>query len=156
MKLSELKNKLESLQEIKFELPNGTFVPNHFHVTEVGKVSKHFIDCGGKLRTEEKINFQLWNANDYDHRLHPEKLIQIIELAEEALQLHDLEIEVEFQGETIQTFGLAFHNNHFSLTTKQTACLAEDACGIPPSEEKPKISLSTLSNSSCEPGSGCC
>lgn len=156
MKLSEIKTILSKLTEIKFELPNRAFVPEHFHVTEVGKVSKHFIDCGGTVRKEEKINFQLWNADDYNHRLHPEKLIHIIELSEKTLQLEDLEIEVEFQGDTIQTFGLEFNDKHFVLTTKQTACLAEDACGIPPKEEKPKISLSTLSNSSCSPDGGCC
>ncbi len=72
MKLSEVKNKLNHLDKIFFQLPNGELVPSHFHVTEVGKVSKHFIDCGGTVRDEEVVNFQLWNANDYDHRLHPE------------------------------------------------------------------------------------
>ena len=27
-------------------LPDGDFVPAHFHVTEVGRVQKDFIDCG--------------------------------------------------------------------------------------------------------------
>ena len=72
MKLSEIKNELQKLTSIAFQLPNGELVPSHFHVTEVGKVTKHFIDCGGTVRQEEVINFQLWEANDYDHRLHPE------------------------------------------------------------------------------------
>ena len=80
MKLSEIKNHLISLETIAFKLPNGALVPSHFHVTEVGIVSKHFIDCGGTLRQEKVVNFQLWEANDYDHRLHPEKLLSIIEL----------------------------------------------------------------------------
>lgn len=46
MKLSEFKSELQQLNTFAFQLPNGSFVPNHFHVTEVGKVSKHFIDCG--------------------------------------------------------------------------------------------------------------
>ena len=68
MKLSEIKSELKKLSQIAFQLPNGDLVPNHFHVTEVGKITKHFIDCGGTVRTEEVINFQLWEANDYDHR----------------------------------------------------------------------------------------
>ena len=76
MKLSEIKTKLNQLETIAFKLPNGTLVPNHFHVTEVGKVTKNFIDCGGTVRHEEVVNFQLWNANDYDHRLHPEKTLK--------------------------------------------------------------------------------
>jgi hypothetical protein len=39
-------------------------VPEHFHVTEVGVVTKDFIDCGGTVRHEKVANFQLWDAND--------------------------------------------------------------------------------------------
>ena len=85
MKLSEIKAILRKADVLQFELPGGNLVPGHFHVTEVGKVTKHFIDCGGTERLEEVINFQLWNANDYDHRIHPEKLIHIIELSEKFL-----------------------------------------------------------------------
>ena len=95
MKLSEVKNRLKDLETIAFQLPNGELVPSHFHVTEVGKVTKHFIDCGGTVRNEEVVNFQLWNANDYDHRLHPEKLVNIIELSERVLEIGDLEVEVD-------------------------------------------------------------
>ena len=108
MKLSEVKIVLQALETIGFQLPNGALVPNHFHVTEVGKITKHFIDCGGTVRNEEVVNFQLWNANDYDHRLHPEKLLNIIELSEKVLEIEDLEIEVEYQSDTIGKFGLEF------------------------------------------------
>ncbi len=156
MKLSEVKNHLRQLERISFTLPNGESVPGHFHVTEVGKISKHFIDCGGTVRNEEVVNFQLWNANDYDHRLHPEKLLKIIELSERILSLGDLEIEVEYQGETIQKFGLGFDGVNFLLTGKHTDCLAKDTCGIP--TEKPKLKLSELQQSAscCSPNSGCC
>jgi hypothetical protein len=87
MKLSELKTILAEVNTIAFELPNGSLVPSHFHVTEVGKVTKHFIDCGGTIRNEEVANFQLWSADDYDHRLHPEKLVDIIALSESKLGL---------------------------------------------------------------------
>ncbi|MAD97111.1 MAG: hypothetical protein CMB99_07290 [Flavobacteriaceae bacterium] len=154
MKLSEVKQALNNLETIGFQLPNGELVPAHFHVTEVGKITKHFIDCGGTVRNEEVVNFQLWNANDYDHRLHPEKLINIIELSEKVLQLDDLEIEVEYQGTTIQKFGMDFNGQHFLLTTKHTDCLARTECGVP--AEKPRVRLSTLQSNSCAPGSGCC
>jgi hypothetical protein len=155
MKLSEIKNQLQQLETIAFQLPNGELVPNHFHVTEVGKITKHFIDCGGTVRKEEVVNFQLWNANDYDHRLHPEKLMHIIELSEKTLGIEDLEIEVEYQADTIGKFGLDFDGKNFVLTTKQTDCLAKDNCGIP--TEKPKLQFSDIpTGNSCEPGSGCC
>ena len=53
MKLSEIKKELNELTTIAFQLPDGELVPNHFHVTEIGKVTKHFIDCGGTIRNEE-------------------------------------------------------------------------------------------------------
>lgn len=155
MKLSEIKDHLNKLDQITFMLPNGELVPTHFHVTEVGKISKHFIDCGGTIRKEDVINFQLWNANDYNHRLHPEKLVHIIELSEKVLGLEDLEIEVEYQGDTIGKFGLDFDGSNFLLTTKQTDCLAKENCGIP--AEKPKRKLAEINNEPCcSPDGNCC
>ena len=155
MTLSEIKSALSSLDRIAFRLPDGQFVPGHFHVTEVGKVTKDFIDCGGKVRHEERVNFQLWEADDYDHRLHPEKLVHIIQLSEKALGIGDLEIEVEYQGDTIGKYGLDFDGINFLLIAKQTDCLAREKCGIP--TEKQKTELSALSTAArCEPGSGCC
>lgn len=155
MTLSEFNSQLASLKEIGFQLPNGSFVPPYFHVTEVGKVSKHFIDCGGTTRTESVVNFQLWSSTDYDHRLHPEKLQAIIAMAQNTLGIEDLPIEVEYQGQTIEKFGLEYNGSHFLLTQKMTDCLAKDNCGIP--EQKPKKILSEVQNSNaCAPGSGCC
>jgi len=151
MKLSEIKTILKKAVQIQFELPDGELVPRHFHVTEVGKVTKHFIDCGGTVRNEEVANFQLWNANDYDHRLHPNKLLNIIELSEKVLNMGDLEIEVEYQGETIGKYGLDFDGWNFLLTSKQTDCLARENCSIP--EDK---SEETQADSCCSPNSGCC
>lgn len=96
MKLSEIKEILPTLDNVEFQLENGTFVPEHFHVTEVGQITKKFIDCGGVIRTEKVINFQLWNANDFEHRLKPTKLLNIIKLSEEKLGMQDAEIEVEY------------------------------------------------------------
>ena len=155
MKLSEIKNHLSQLSSIAFKLSDGSLVPSHFHVTEVGKITKHFIDCGGTVRNETVVNFQLWNANDYNHRLHPEKLLDIINLSEKVLGIEDLDIEVEYQGTTIEKFGLEFDGTNFILTTKQTDCLAKDQCGVP--AEKPKLKLADLNNQPCcSPDGNCC
>jgi hypothetical protein len=156
MKLSEVKKQLNTLENISFVLDNGTYVPEHFHVTEIGLITKKFIDCGGKIRNENVVNFQLWNANDFEHRLKPKKLLDIIELSEKILGIEDYEIEVEYQSETIGKYDLGFNGTDFTLLNKQTACLAEDQCGIP--KEKQKIQLSEISNQSncCTPGGSCC
>ncbi|MEN8703417.1 MAG: DUF6428 family protein [Polaribacter sp.] len=155
MKLSEIKTHLKELKTIGFLLPNGELVAPHFHVTEVGRVKKDFIDCGGKVRSESVINFQLWEEQDYDHRLHPEKLLTIIELSEKIFEFDDLEIEIEYQGkETIGKYNLDFDGKNFLLISKLTACLALNSCGIP--AEKPRIKISDIQNNVCAPGSGCC
>ncbi len=157
MKLSEFKKHLSEVTELNFVLPNKQFVPKHFHVTEVGQITKHFIDCGGTIRDEKTVNFQLWQAGDFDHRLAPQKLNDIIALSEKKLGVEDAEIEVEYQSDTIGKYGLEFNGANFQLTTKQTNCLASDSCGIP--ADKLKVSLSDMQNnkqSCCTPGSGCC
>ncbi|RYF24730.1 MAG: hypothetical protein EOO42_05160, partial [Flavobacteriales bacterium] len=113
MILSEVKNVLNTVETVNFKLEDGTMVPAHFHVTEVGAVSKHFIDCGGVERTEKKVNFQLWDANDFEHRLKPTKLLNIIALSEKVLGLEDLEIEVEYQSTTIGKYSLSFDGKDF-------------------------------------------
>ena len=113
MKLSTFKDILKTKIAIGFELPDGQLVPGHFHVTEVGQIDKRFIDCGGTLRQEKVVSFQLWEADDYDHCLHPDKLVSIIELSEKALDIEDLEIEVEYQGATIGKYGLDYKDDNF-------------------------------------------
>lgn len=132
MKLSEVKSLLPALDTLVFKLPNGETVPQHFHVTEIGGIDKKFIDCGGTVRTEQKINFQLWHAGDVDHRLQAGKLLNIIRLSEDKLGLTDAEVEVEYQGDTIGKYGLEFTGKEFALTVRSTACLAQDACGVGP------------------------
>lgn len=148
MKLSEIKNYLNSLNSIQFSLPDGTLVPSHFHVTEIGHIQKQFVDCGGSLRKEEVINFQLWTSDDYDHRLSSPKLQSIIQMSEEKLALDDLPIEVEYQGATIGKYDLEFDGEKFLLISTQTDCLAQDKCIVTPAVE--------TAQTQCAPGSGCC
>lgn len=157
MKLSEIKKYLASATGVNFVLQNGEAVPEHFHVTEIGVITKHFIDCGGTVRHEKVANFQLWNANDTDHRLKPQKLLNIIALSEKTLGMEDLEIEVEYQSDTIGKYGLEFQDGRFILTSKHTTCLAKENCGT--SAGKHTLQLNELTNTNqacCSPGGGCC
>ena len=151
MLLSQFLLALNQVEDFRFQTPDGTFVPPHFHITEVGMVHKHFIDCGGTERKESKVNFQLWSSDDFQHRLNPQKAIDIIRLSQQKIQLSDKEIEVEYQGETIGKYSLDFDGVNFLLLTRATDCLAKDNCGIPEKADQ----LST-DNSCCDPASGCC
>lgn len=157
MKLSEIKSHLNHMEALSFMLPDGSFVPENFHVTEVGLITKNFIDCGGTVRRETVVNFQLWeDAGDEDHRLKPAKLLNIMTLSEKVLGIEDFEIEVEYQDRTIGKYDLSFDGERFLLLNKQTACLASDQCGT---SDKKKVSLPQVAdsnNNSCTPGGGCC
>jgi len=150
MYLSTFKNLLSNSKNLTFVLPNGSYIPPHFHLTEVGQSTKNFIDCGGTSREESRINFQLWTANDFDHRLEPEKVLEIICNAEETLGLPDQEIEVEYQSETIGKYGLAHEDGRFILVPLETDCLAKEKCGIP----LPQTIVAEPN--CCSPDSGCC
>jgi len=154
MKLSQFKSHLDTLSKLEFKLPNGEYVAPHYHITEVGQINKKFIDCGGKYREENKISMQLFIADDLDHRLSTKKTRFIVEGCENILGLEDLEVEVEYQGSTIEKYGLEPISDGFNMITTETDCLAKDACGI----DKPKVKLSELSESKavCEPNSNCC
>lgn len=159
MKLSELKSYLSDGGKTSFTLPNGKNVPAHFHVTEVGETTRNFMDCGGTMRQTRTATLQLWTSIDLHHRLEGMKLLNIIELSEKKLGMGDLDVEVEFQGEdTISRYSLAIGENGLSLVGTKTACLAEDACGIPGAKqlltvlEKAKDTAATC----CAPGGGCC
>ena len=92
MNIADFKNTLSTLDELTFVLPSGSYVAPHFHITEVGEITKKYVDCGGTVREEKIANFQLWTADDYDHRLNPQKVIDIIEMAEKEIGLENLEI----------------------------------------------------------------
>ena len=116
-------------------LPDHSFVPAHFHVTEVGRVHKDFIDCGGTVRSTTACVLQVWVAQDHDHRLDTTKLARIVRLASPLLKATDLPVEVEYENGAVSQFpvtdaevtpsGVLFH-----LGTKHTACVAQDRCGV--------------------------
>ncbi len=157
MKLSELKYQLENLETVDFYLPNGQKIPSHFHITEVGMTTKNFTDCGNTFRIQKTATLQLWTSVDYWHRLDPKMIVKIINSTQEMFEDEDLEIEIEFQQQTIGKFGLDFIDNQLRLTNKQTDCLAKDSCEFP--LKKVKIKMSDLHDQiqSCSsPESGCC
>lgn len=156
MKLSQFKSYLETLEQINFVLPNGIKIPSHFHITEVGMITKQFTDCGNTFRTSKMATFQLWTSVDLHHRLAPSKILAIIQATDSLFAHEDLDIEIEYQQETIGKFGLAFSNNEFVLTNTQTDCLAKDNCGIPIEKIKTTIDGWKEKVSCCSPESNCC
>ncbi len=84
---------------IHIMLPTGEFVPEHFHITEVGRVHKTFIDCGGTRRESITCLLQVWTAHDVEHRLDSGKLSKILMLAGSVLGTDTSAVEVEYEAE---------------------------------------------------------
>lgn len=116
-------------------LPGGEFVPAHFHITEVGRVQKDFVDCGGTVRATTACVLQVWVATDTDHRLSAGKLAGIMKVAAPLLKADALPVEVEYETSAVSQYpvagvevtpgGLLVH-----LGSKHTECLAPDRCGV--------------------------
>ena len=138
MTLNKLKEVLEGAPDKfpRFILPDGDRIPAHFHLTEVGHVTKKFIDCGGTIRKAESSVLQLWaNEGDLDHRLTAGKMAKILALGKQVLPERDLDVEVEYDDYAISQFpitGFEVSGEHldFALVTKHTACLAREKCGV--------------------------
>lgn len=153
MKLSVFQAALKQNPDLNLAilLPDGNNIPAHFHITEVGRTIKNFVDCGGKVRELAFASFQIWVADDIDHRLPAAKLSAIIDKASSLLGEDDPEVQVECQEHTIGLFSIEkfeVKNSSlvFALANKQTACLALEVC-LPDSSEEA---------SCCVSGSSCC
>ncbi|EEF57360.1 DUF6428 family protein [Pedosphaera parvula] len=152
MKLSEFKSilSLHPNKHIRFLLPTGSKIPPHAHVTEVARIDKRFIDCGGTFRTEFTCRLQTWFADDTDHRLTTGKLLGILEKAASFLETENLEVDVEHEAPFISQFPIASVQADtnvllLQLGTKHTACLAEDKCLLP-NLSNPSSLLRPISN----------
>lgn len=145
MKLSVLKKALSdhTYRNVRFMLPTGTKVPPHAHVTEVARIDKKFIDCGGTQRTETACRLQTWFQDDTDHRLTAGRLLDILEKSASFLETDDLEVDVEYEAPFIAQFPVEKIEADdevliIRLGIKHTACLAEDKC-CPPNLNKPSV-----------------
>ena len=138
MTIQELKDLLTHQQNIPgdllFKLENGLIIPPYFHITEMGIKTKHFVDCGGTMRSEQNITFQIWTADDFNHRLTPTKFLDIINKALTLPYFKNttLEVEMEYQHDTIGLYTLERGEElTYQLVSKKTNCLAPiDKCGV--------------------------
>ena len=138
MKLKDLKATLALHPDAlpRFILPDGDQIPAHFHITEVGHVTKRSIDCGGKLHdTADTCLLQTYVADDVEHRLTAGKFAKILQLGDRVLPHNDLEVEVEYDCCVVAQYPVAtaeLSGSHIEirLGEKHTDCLAKEKCGI--------------------------
>ena len=77
MNIGLLKETLSSGDSAEMTIRVGSegSVPAHFHLTEVGKVTKDFVDCGGVRRCTERLASHLTHVVYRSHRLRRLKAI---------------------------------------------------------------------------------
>jgi hypothetical protein len=138
LSVSELKRRLavDPTASVRFVLPDGTAVPAHAHVTEVARIEKRFIDCGGTFRVEVACRLQTWVADDVDHRLNAGVLLRILGKAEPILGDDSLSVDVEHETTLISQYPIASVDTapgelRIRLSLRHTECLAPDLCRPP-------------------------
>lgn len=160
MKLSPIPLSLQQLVEalnkadgriVRFELPTTTLLSPHVHVTEVARIDKRFVDCGGTLRTDSSCRLQIYQADDTEHRITAAKFAQILAKGAGVLGSTQLPVEAEAEAPYLSTFPIVATRLEakqivLSLGMRHTACLAEDVC----------FPFNLQNKSACAPGSGCC
>jgi len=160
MKLSPILFTLQQLVEalnkadgriVRFELPTTSLLTPHVHVTEVARIDKKFVDCGGTLRTDSSCRLQVYQADDTEHRITAAKFAQILAKGAGVLGSTNLPVEVEVEAPYLSVFPVIATRLEekqvvISLGIRHTACLAEDVC----------FPVNLQNKSACAPGSGCC
>jgi hypothetical protein len=138
MNLTELKAQLRAHPELNVSIrrPDGSLVPAHYHLTEVGHVAKNFVDCGGKFRSSEACVLQthFGSPRDDGHRLTAGKFAKILDLAKPILPSEDLLVEVEYDAGVIsqsplESITVTGGTVQLHLGAKHTDCLAKEKCG---------------------------
>lgn len=160
MTLFELKSLLVEHPDHHFRicLPDGSAVPISFHVTEIGRVAKTFIDCGGKLRERTVCQLQIWVGEDYDHRIETRKMAGILEKGGILLPDETVPVEIEYEDRVISQYTIEGHELAadavvLKLAHKHTECLAPELCGL----DMPSLRLPAIGGgSTCCGPSGCC
>ena len=162
MTLAELQDLLarHAGSTLRLVLPDGAPVPVSFHVTEVGRVQKNFLDCGGVRRESVTCQLQVWLGEDFDHRIEAGKLAAILAKGVSAITPDDtsVPVEIEYEDRVIsQYYEVAGHESGdagvtLRLVHKHTACLAPELCGLPSGIT---IKGPVAGKSRCGP-SGCC
>lgn len=126
--------------------PDGDPIEAHFHVTEVGRVQKDFVDCGGTVRCTVTCLLQTWVGEDVDHRITAGKLLKAFEHAGPVLGSEDLPVELEYEACNVIQFTVTAVEREaerlvVQLGSKHTDCLAKELCGV---------------KTAMDPEAGCC
>ncbi len=135
MTVSQLRSALEAAPTLPLTVlwPDGDPIEAHFHVTEVGRVQKDFVDCGGTVRRTVTCLLQTWVGEDTEHRITAEKLLKAFDHGAAVLGGEDLPVELEYEACNVIQFKVVAVEREAErlvvrLGGKHTDCLAKELC----------------------------
>jgi hypothetical protein len=138
MTLRDLKTLLllHPAKSLSLILPRGEQVPVSFHITEIARIRKDFIDCGGRPHSTEVCQLQAWIGPDADHRLTAGKLAGILRKAGNLFPSDNVPLELEYEDGLLSQFPVTSHHVTptailLTLSQKHADCLAPDVCLAP-------------------------
>jgi hypothetical protein len=135
LRLSALQAALAAAPELPLTVlwTDGEPIEAHFHVTEVGRVQRDFVDCGGTVRQVVTCLLQTWVGDDVDHRITAGKLLKAFAHAKPVLRGEDLPVELEYEACNVVQLVVAEVRREeagfvIQLGGKHTDCLAKELC----------------------------
>ncbi|MEO6993491.1 MAG: DUF6428 family protein [Lacunisphaera sp.] len=113
--------------------PDGEPIEAHFHVTEIGRVQRDFVDCGGTVRQVVTCLLQTWVGDDLEHRITGGSLLKAFLHVDPILRGEDLPVELEYESCNVvqlKVLSAVLEAGHLviRLGNKHTGCLAKELC----------------------------
>jgi hypothetical protein len=135
LRISEFKAALAAAPSLPLTVvwTDGEPIEAHFHITEIGRVQRDFVDCGGTIRQTVTCLLQTWVGEDVDHRISAGKLLKAFDHAAPILRGEDLPVELEYEACNVVQLGVASITQEaerfvIQLGSKHTDCLAKELC----------------------------
>lgn len=146
-------------KKLGFEYLDGAFLRKDYHITEVKNVHIQATDCGGRQDSWTETVIQLWESpreSPEAPQIRGRKASQILERVYQKQPLlgeSTLRFEygnARFHTSQLQVSGYRAEADELIvvLAPQHTTCKASDVCGVPVA--------GAISESNCDPRSGCC
>lgn len=149
MKLSAFTQQLagHASHPVGFVFDDGEMIPQHFHLSEIGYITKNFVDGTGSIRKVELVQLQVWLGDDEPCPLTGAELAQLLDVAKHQLPSGDLDVEVEYEGCVISQYAV---EAALDTGTKLLFQLADKRM------DSPAKSVAAAGTASCNGSTGCC
>ncbi|MGB0895841.1 MAG: DUF6428 family protein [Flavobacteriaceae bacterium] len=161
MKTNEFLSLLNTHKEkaLLFEYAPNLLVGANYHITEVKHVTVESVDCGAQTDSWKETIVQLWESPDELGKTEYMTVYKALSILKKVATMKtfvsDAELKIEYSNATFHTaqlfingYTIKENNLIITLNVEQTACKANELCGITEIVEEP--------NASCSPSSGCC